>query len=106
MSVDINRLLLELERALRTVNREVINPEFAALKIDDLEPAIRMVAQARCAYLKGFFELSAADGGPPSPSQIEELSVLRHRYEELLHASQALETAIERGYLDVIGKSQ
>jgi len=54
--------------------------------------------------LKVLFEV--ADEFPdllPSTERIAGLKEQRVRYEELVTASQALETAIERNYLDVAG---
>lgn len=102
MSIESNRLLLLWEKTLRDVNREVINPEIEALKIDDLKPVIELVARARADFLTAMFTLSknTADARP-SAEQIENLRLTRVRYEELAAASRALEVAIERGYLDV-----
>ncbi len=98
-----NRLLMELERTMRDLNREVINPEVQALTIDDLRPVLSLVANSRARYLKALFDLGAAssDGEAASEQQLGELRKLRLEYEELLHAAKALETAIQRGYLDV-----
>jgi len=102
MSVDVNRLLMELDRVLKDTNKAVINPEIDVLQITDLEPVLAMVARARAAYLKRLFELAGeTPEGLPALDKIETLRASRVTYEELLSASQALETAIERGYLDV-----
>ncbi len=102
MSQDINRMLMELERSMRSINREVINPEIRELTIDSLRPVIRLIAQARARYLKALFELGEERSGKtPDDGQLEELGRLRHTYEEMAHAARALETAIQRGYLDV-----
>lgn len=102
MSVDVKRLLLEYERAMRDTNKAIINPQIAVLKVSDLEPVLAMVARARAAYLKSLFELAdVCPSGLPDESQVAELKTRRDAYDELLKASQALQTAIERGYLDV-----
>ena len=102
MPSDKNRLLLEIEKNIKEVNREVINPEIPELKLNDVMPVMRMVARARAAYLKALFELSAVtDNEMPSPDQIKQLRLLRVIYDELVSGAQALETAIQRGYLDV-----
>ena len=102
MNQDVNRLLMELERTMRAVNREVINPQIKELSIEDMRPALCMVANARARYLKAFFELGAGtDGHQPTDTQLEELTRLRNEYSELAEASKALETAIQRGYIDV-----
>ncbi len=101
-SLDNNRLLLEIDRSLRTLNQEIINPELPELTLDGLTPVLAMVARSRALYLKELLELSnIVKEGVPSPKQIAKLTNLRKSYEELAKASQALETAIERGYLDV-----
>lgn len=102
MSVDVKRLLMEFERALRDTNKAIINPEIDVLKVADLEPVLAMVARARAAYLKSLFDLAGeCPEGLPDATQIESLKKNRITYDELLNASQALQTAIERGYLDV-----
>lgn len=100
--LDINRLLLQFEKSVREINREEINPKIAELKLSDLNPVVKMVAQARAHYLKSLFDLSnILEGNRPTPEQIRKLKVNRESYEELVEGSKALEVAIERGYLDV-----
>lgn len=100
--LDVNRLLLQFEKAVREINREEINPRIDELKLGDLSPVVRMVAHSRARYLKGFFDLAAITGDDlPMPEQIKKLKIMRETYEELVAASKALEVAIERGYLDV-----
>lgn len=102
MSHDNSRLLLEIDASIREINRRLINPVISELRLSDLHPAMEMVARARAEYLHAFFELAANrhDDGPDDAT-IAELARLRERYEELVKAMQALETAIEREYLDV-----
>lgn len=102
MSVDVKRLLMEFERALRDTNKAIINPEIEVLKVADLEPILAMVARARAAYLKSLLALAnACPNNLPNEEQIAELKNSRVIYDELLSASKALQVAIERGYLDV-----
>lgn len=102
MSQDVNRLLMELERDMREVNREIINPMIRELTSDGLRPVLRLVANARARYLKALFELAAKQPNKtPDESQIQQLAELRHVFEELASGAKALETAIQRGYLDV-----
>ena len=106
MNQETNRLLMELERTMRNINREVINPEIEALTVENLKSVLCLVASARARYLKAFFDLGGDNHQEqrPTESQFEELRRLRHEYEELAAASKALETAIQRGYLDVQGR--
>lgn len=103
MGVQNNRLLLELETAMRDINQEVINPQISDVTMDNLKPIMTMVAQARTTYLKELFELAKTVGeaGILQTDQVKRLKLYRLTYEELVAASQALEAAIDRGYLDV-----
>ena len=44
MPMDNNRLLLEIDKTIREVNREVINPSIPELTLDDLTPVMALVA--------------------------------------------------------------
>ena len=102
MDQDINRLLLELERSMRAINREVINPQIPEVSIDDLHPLLSLVANARARYLEALFALGAeVKDGRPNGEQLDDLAKRRREYEELVSGAKALETAIQRGYLDV-----
>lgn len=100
-SVEHNRMLLEMGKALRETNRGIINPQIPSLSLNDLRPAMELVARARAEYLKGLLELSKVQKGLPTDDEIEQLHKLRYTYEELVAGVQAMETAIERGYLDI-----
>ncbi len=94
MSTENNRLLLELDKTIREINRRVINPEIPELNLEDLNPVMELVARARSIYLKELFDMA-------SPDQLKQLRYLRLSFEELREGAQALEAAIQRGYLDV-----
>lgn len=102
MTVKNNRLLLELEQAIRTINQDVINPEIPELTIKKLCPALKMVAKARARYLQALLEIAEqSEDTIPNPDQIDRLRHLRVAYDECVAGVQALETAVQRGYLDV-----
>lgn len=102
MSNNNKRLLLELHKTITDVNRSVINPQVEELKMEDLTPMIEMVAAARAGYLSEMIKLSHdLNGEAPSTEQLKHLRHMRLTFEELAHASQAIEAAIEKGYLDV-----
>jgi hypothetical protein len=93
---------MELERHMRAINRELINPEIKALSLADLRPVLTLVAHARARYLKQLFDLGAVvDTEPLTGEQFERLRTFRLEYEELAAGAKALETAIQRGYIDV-----
>ncbi len=105
MPNDNRRLLLEINNAVAEVNRRTINPVLQQLNLEQLKPMIEMVAQSRADYLQCFFGLTNQEKKDASDqSHIKRLAGLRLRYEELLKAMQALETAIEREYIDVSRK--
>lgn len=102
MSTEHNRLLLQIERAMRAINQATIKPVLPELTLADFDPVISMVARTRVEYLQALFEISKACGdGVPDEDQIAHLRTLRLSYEEQVAATKALETAIQRGYLDV-----
>ncbi|GAB0148906.1 MULTISPECIES: hypothetical protein [Marichromatium] len=97
-----SRLLLEIDAAIREINRRHINPAISALTLSDLNPVIEMVARARASYLQALFEIATKSNGElPGKEAVARLHALRMRYEELVKGMQALETAVEREYLDV-----
>lgn len=101
-TLDHNRLLLEMDRTIRDLNREIINPMIPELTLGDLSPVMTLVARARGLYLQELFQITEVAGERmPSDDQIGRLQKLRYTFEELVKGAQALETAIERGYLDV-----
>lgn len=101
-SSDKKRLLLELDNIIRNINGDVINPLIPQLEMEKLSPVLTLVARARALYLKELMELADIVGDEmPNGDQIKRLRNYRLTFEELLGASQALTTAIERGYLDV-----
>ena len=96
------RLLIEINRKIRALNREIINPAIPELKLGDLGPVMEMVARSRAHYLQRLFSLAEEVGeGMPTSDQIKSLRTLRVIYEEMVIAAKALEAAIERDYLDV-----
>lgn len=87
---------------MRTINQETLDPAFPELSLADFDPLIAMVAKTRAAYLTEFFDVARnCEGKLPAPEQIGRLRALRESYEEQISASQALETALQRGYLSV-----
>jgi len=101
--IENNRqLLLQIDEKRKALNQEIIDPMVPDLKIEDLTPIIKLVAQIRGTYLKELFDISSTVGdGTPTQEQIQRLRGFRIAYEEFVAGSQALETAIERGYLKV-----
>lgn len=101
---DINRLLIQFDRLLKDANKKNINPKIEELNIEGLQPLIRLVARSRARYLEYVYELSKEYEDKedyPTPEELQKLKTLRLRFEELTAGSQAFETSIQRGYLDL-----
>ncbi len=45
--MDNKRFLLELEKTIKEINRQEIDPKFAELNMDSIVPVMTMVAKAR-----------------------------------------------------------
>ena len=102
MTQETNRLLMEVERSRRNINHEIINPNIRKLTLDGLDPVLRLVANARARYITLLFELGDNSlDRDPTPEEFADLRRLREEFDELVKAAQAMETAIQRGYLDV-----
>lgn len=102
MATENRRLLIAIDAEIREINHRTINPLFEELRLSDLKPVIEMVAKARADYLRALYDIAVKNSdGQPGKADIERLSGLRQIYEELVKGTQALETAIEREYLDV-----
>ncbi len=81
--LDVKRLLMQLEKSIREINHDIINPEIAELKLNDLGPVVTMVAQARANYLKVLFEMAnKSETERPDAAQINRLKQFRMTYEE------------------------
>lgn len=103
MTRQSNRLRMQFDQQLKTINREVLNPLFPEMNAEALTPVIHVVARARADYLSAFFQVASGmeAGQVMSVQQQADLAHLRSTYEELVAGIRALETAMDRGYLDV-----
>lgn len=101
MQRDNNRLLLELEKHRREINRETIHPSMCTVDVDTLLPIVKICAKARASYIECLTALSNNNNeSGPTAKQIDQLKQFRITYEELVRAANALETIIDRGYVD------
>ena len=90
------------EEAIRQANREVIDPMIEPLNVQSVLPVAIMVAKLRGRYLKAVFDIvENKKDGLPTDEQISTLREHRLAFEEVMAASQALEQAISRGYLEL-----
>tara|TARA_A100000171_G_C2069030_1_gene113768 strand:- start:54 stop:380 length:327 start_codon:yes stop_codon:yes gene_type:complete len=98
---DIGRARMQMHDILRDINRETIHDLVPNVSVAELTPYFQLVAKARGMYIKRLIELAHGAKGLPSDEQVRELNLLRRSYDELIHGAQMIETAIERGYIDV-----
>lgn len=97
-----NRALKQLDHVIREVNREVLNSMIPPLENDHMLPVMAVVAKARGLYLKELFQTAqSSNGAVPTAEQLERLKHARETFEELLAGAHALETVVERGYVDI-----
>lgn len=97
-----SRFLLELDKLRRDVNRQILTPRIDKLNIDQIRPVVTAIAMARADYIETLLNLGEKGQHPPSEAEIAELKNKRECYDELVAASQALETIIQRDYIDVV----
>ncbi len=104
MDKNINRLIMQFEQLMKTANREQINPKIDELTIENLNPIVNLVARSRAEYIEQLYSLCKKYEDKeefPSTEEMQKLRAYRLRFEELADGSKAIETSIQRGYLDL-----
>ena len=94
--------LEQVERKIATVNREILHAQIPELDQASFVRLAEQVARLRAAYLQT--ALGVAKNGESEAAVVEELRRRREAYDEARLAFEALQRAIERGYVD-IGKA-
>lgn len=103
MKAPQNRFLLELDKLRRDVNRDILEPRIGTMNIERFRPIITAVAHARADYVEALIMFGEeVSNEAPKPERIEELKKRREAFDELVHAANALETIIQRDYIDSI----
>jgi hypothetical protein len=90
----------KLEMAVAVANREVIHNQIPNLSPTTFQQLAVMVARFRANYLEAAIKLSASPNACDQAC-LDDLKNKRQLYEEGRHAFEALERAIERGYVDM-----
>lgn len=107
MKTPQNRFLLELEKFRYDINHAVLKPRINDLHIEQLRPVLTAVAHARADYVDTLIKIgNACPDRSPSTEQIEILREKREAFDELVAAANALETIIQRDYVDVVSAKQ
>jgi hypothetical protein len=94
------QFLEKLELAIVVANREVIHKQIPNLNQATFQALAVMVAKFRANYLEAAIKLSQSPGGCDT-NCFTELKEKREFYEESRAAFEALERAIERGYVEI-----
>lgn len=92
--------LEQIEVAVFTANREIIHRAIPDLDRDRFVHFAVSVAEARAAYAKLALDLTK-NGQVPAKADLERLKAARETYEELLHAFEATNRLIKRGYSSI-----
>jgi len=92
------RFLLESGQLIRDANRKIIHERIPKLTKDSILEFAITVAQLRARYFESAFKLSSLDQNEPN---LNELGHYRELYEESRSAYEAIQSAIEHGYVDI-----
>lgn len=90
----------KLEMAVAVANREVIHNQIPNLSAETFQQLAVMVARFRANYLDAAIKL-AGSANSSDQASINDLKSKRQLFEEGRAAFEALERAIERGYVDM-----
>jgi hypothetical protein len=94
------RLLLEIEQAIKLANREVIHKRIPPVTTEGVMPFAILVAKLRARYLEAGYKLAEKEHGKtPDDAEVALLRKKQEAYEAARDAFDALTTAIERGYV-------
>ncbi|MGB0671216.1 MAG: hypothetical protein ACPGNT_06945 [Rhodospirillales bacterium] len=96
------RFAMAYDRELMAINKKVLDPLFPHLTLGHIRPILATVARVRGRYLREAFRLTqGSEDGLPTPDEVKKLRELREAYEEAMAVAEALDHAIERGYITV-----
>jgi hypothetical protein len=93
-----HQFLEQMQIAVTLANREVIHRKIPNLTPDTFQQLAVMVARFRADYLEAAIRLSTSD--THDTKELAELKRMRELFDEGCAAFEALERAIERGYVD------
>ena len=96
------QFIMNAEQSIRIANKEVMNPIVGKLSEEKVVYISVEVAKRRAAYVEATLTLGQHGVQQPTGSELREL---RMEYEESRDGFDAFMTAIERGYIDLPGKS-
>jgi hypothetical protein len=95
------KFLHEIEHGIRVANRDIIHQRISEITEQDVLHLAVQVSRYRAEYLAAAFELARHKEKTPGADAIGRVRARREAYEEAVHAFEALQRAIERGYVDL-----
>lgn len=95
------QFLEQIERSIREANRGIIHDRIPEIGQEGFAGFARRVARLRAGYLQAALEAGAAMEEDDQAPWVESLRRHREAYEEARDAFEALQHAIERGYVDM-----
>ena len=95
------KFMQDIEQGIRIANREIIHERLPRITEDAVLKFAVTVSRFRARYLESAFKLSSEGGALPDESLMKELSDRRDAYLLARNAFDALQRAIERGYVDL-----
>lgn len=99
-TLQVQRVLKEIEEGIRVANREIIHESIPELSRDSLLAFSVAVGRLRAAYLKEAFQMCVAEPSKePDSEGIRSLREKRELFDEARLAYDALLHAIEREYI-------
>lgn len=92
------QFLEEVERKIAEANREILHERIPELNKDSFVDLAKHVARLRATYLQVALE---GKEGEDANEFVQELRRRREAYDEARDAFEALQRAIQRGYVDI-----
>ena len=96
--------LEQIDFAAFAANREVLSKTFGQTNLATFQRLAVSAAQARAQWVFAAVAIAKLDH-TPNAEQVARLTALRHSFEELTEAYEALRRMVERGYLPYQSKS-
>ena len=95
------KFLQDIEQGIRIANREIIHERLPTITEDMVLKFAVTVSRFRADYLESAFKMISEGGSLPSAEVLTELSDRREAYLLARNAFDALQKAIETGYVDL-----
>lgn len=95
------KFMQDIEQGIRIANREIIHERLPHITEEAVLKFAVTVSRFRARYLEAAFQLTSEGGALPEKKVMDELSESREAYLLARNAFDALQRAIEQGYVDL-----